>query len=71
MKDTVNDLVSTEEDARQGGALPTHVDPKLLLDIQIIVSRLVAKAGQLIGNFTTNLAENWMGLRCKFDGGKL
>ena len=67
--DTVDD--STEEEAHQGGASPTHVDPKLLLDIQVIISRLVAKAGQLIGNFTTNLAENWMGVRCKFDGGKV
>ena len=29
-----------------------------------------AKAPQLIGNFTTNLAEGWMNVRCKFDGGK-
>ena len=31
----------------------------------------MAKAGQLTGNFTTNLVENWMGIRCKFDGGKI
>ncbi len=36
---------------------PQPVDPKMMHDIQIILSRLVAKAPQLIGNFTTNLAE--------------
>ena len=40
-------------------------------DIQVLVSRLVSKAGQLIHNLTTNLAENWMHIRCKFDGGKV
>lgn len=42
-----------------------------MIDIQKQVSRLVAKAGQLIGNFTTNLAESWMHMRTKFDGGKV
>jgi len=41
-------------------------------DIQVLlVSRLVGKAHQLIKNFTTNLAENWMQIRCTFDGGKV
>ena len=35
------------------------------------MGRLVAKAGQLIGNFTTNLAECWMHMGTKFDGGKV
>ena len=39
--------------------------------IQVLVSRLVGKASQLIQNFTINLAENWMQIRCKFDGGKV
>ena len=34
---------------------PTPVSQKLMHDIQVILSRLVAKASQLIGNFTTNL----------------
>ena len=42
-----------------------------MIDIQKQVSRLVAKAGQLIGNFTTNLAESWMHMRTKFEGGKV
>lgn len=40
-------------------------------DIQVLVSSLVSKAGRLIRNTTTNLAENWMQIRCKFDGGKV
>ena len=47
------------------------IDKKMLIDIQKAVSRLVAKAGQLINNFTTNLAECWMHMRTKFDGGKV
>ena len=70
-QETVDDTSSTEKDARCGEPAPTQVDPTLLLDVEILVSRLVAKAGQLVGNFTTNLAENWMGVRCKFDGGKV
>ncbi len=40
-------------------------------DIQVILSRLVAKAEQLIDNVTTNLAESWMHVRTKYDGGKV
>ena len=58
--------------ARNGGThRATNVDPKMMIDIQTQVSRLVAKAGQLIGNFTTNIAECWMHMRTKFDGGKV
>lgn len=70
-KDTVDDDQVTEDDARQGGSKPTKLTEKLLHDIQTSVSRLVAKASQLIGNFTTNLAEMWMHMRCKFDGHKV
>ena len=52
--------------ARQGGSKVKKVSEKMLHDIQRILSRLVAKAPQLIGNFTTNLAEAWMHTRCKF-----
>ena len=31
---------------------------------------MVAKTPQLIGNQTTNLAESWMNIRCKFDSVK-
>jgi hypothetical protein len=48
-----------------------EIDKKLMHDVQMLVSRLVEKAPQLIDNFTTNLAEAWMHIRCKFDGGKV
>ena len=59
-----------EEDATRGETQPIELSDKLLCDIQRLVSRLASKAPQLIGNFTTNLAEGWMNIRCKFDGGK-
>ena len=60
-----------EKEARQGGPTLTEVDPKMLHDITTKLSRLVAKSKQLIGNHTTNLAECWMHIRAKFDGGKV
>ena len=39
--------------------------------IQALLDRLVGKARQLLSNETTNLAENWMNVRAKFDGGKV
>ena len=70
-EETISDDLATESDARQGGTICTEIDPIMMHDIQAIVGRLVAKAGQLIGNFTTNLAEGWMQVRSKFDGGKV
>ena len=58
--------------ARDGGThRESSIDPKMMIDIQKLVSRLVARAGQLIGNFTTNLAESWMHIQTKFDEGKV
>lgn len=68
--ETVDDSQTTEDDARRGGRKPAKLTAKMLHDIQVIVSRLVAKASQLIDNFTTNMAEMWMHMRCKFDGHK-
>ena len=71
-KEATDDSEHTMSIARDGGThRETSIDPKMMIDIQKQVSRLVAKAGQLIGNFTTNLAESWMHMRTKFDGGKL
>ncbi len=49
----------------------TNTDPKLYHDIQVLLSRLIGKAEQLIGNVTTHLAESWMHIRTKFDWGKV
>ncbi|WAR01492.1 hypothetical protein MAR_008050 [Mya arenaria] len=34
----------------------------------VIINQMADKADRLIGNFTNNLAESWMNIRCKFDG---
>ena len=70
-ENATDDRETTLTDARRGGTSASNVDPKMMADIQILVGRLIAKAGQLIGNFTTNLAECWMHMRMKFDGGKV
>lgn len=69
--ETLRDDPITERDALTGGNHGHQLNPQLMHEIQVAVSRLVGKAGQLIYNFTTNLAENWMHVRCKFDGGKV
>ena len=43
----------------------------MMHDIQTALSRLVSKASQLIENVTTNVAESWMHIRSKYDGGKV
>ncbi len=68
--ETAVDDPATEEEARQGGLTPISIDPRLYHDIQVQLSRLIGKADQLIGNVTTNLAESWMHVRTKFDGGE-
>ncbi len=55
----------------QGGETATKVDPKVYHNIQVVLSRLVTKAEQLVDNVTTNIAESWMHLRSKYDGGKV
>ena len=69
--DTMEESTATKKDSIRGGVHPIPVSDKLLCDVKRLVSRLVSKAPQLIGNLTTNLAENWMNIRCKFDGGKV
>ena len=43
----------------------------MINDIQVILNKVADKSERLIGNFTTNLAEGWMAIRSKFDGGKV
>lgn len=69
--DTMDEDAEVQEDALNGAKHPISISDTLLHDIQVCVSSLAAKAPQLIGNFTTNLAEGWMNIRCKFDGGKV
>jgi hypothetical protein len=48
-----------------------RIQGDMLKDISILLTRLSDKAPRLIGNFTTNLAESWMNVRMKLDGGKV
>lgn len=68
---TADDNSAIEQEILRGGQVATDINPKMYYDIQVILSRLVAKAEQLIDNVTTNLAESWMHVRSKFDGGKV
>ena len=60
-----------EAEILRGGEVATTIQPRMYHDNQVILSRLVAKAEQLVENVTTNLAESWMNVRAKFDGGKV
>ena len=61
-EETLDEDPATELEARRGGLTPT-MDPRLYHDIQVIVTRLVGKTSQLIGNETTNLAATNMALK--------
>ena len=67
----MDDSTQAEQDATQGNPEPVELNDKMMHDIQMLVARLVEKASQLLGNFTTNLAESLMHIRSKFDGGKV
>nr|XP_034320463.1 uncharacterized protein LOC105318911 [Crassostrea gigas] len=47
------------------------VEKFIIQDVSILLMKLAEKAERLIGNTTTNIAESWMHIRCKFDGGKI
>ena len=66
-----DETIAVEMEVQQGGLTPTNINPQLHHDIQVQLTRLIGKANQLIGNDTTNLAECWMHIRTKFDGGKV
>ena len=70
-RDTLAESPAIDDDCRHGENISTKSNPKIIHDIRVALSRLVAKAAQLIGNETTNLAESWMHVRSKFDGGKV
>ena len=69
--ETLVDDPATERDCPRGEQNHTIVSQQPLHNVQVLVSRLVAKASQLLGNFTTNIAESWMHIRSKYDGGKV
>ena len=66
------ELYSAEEEAREGDSTTnlSELPDDLFFRIQRAGDRLVSNASSLITNSTSNLAECFMGIRCKFDGGK-
>ncbi|KAK3099893.1 hypothetical protein FSP39_011406 [Pinctada imbricata] len=64
--------LESQEDARCGTAINySDVEHHIIKDVSFILNRISEKADRLIGNNTTNLAEAWMHIRSKFDGGKV
>ena len=73
-KESVFEISTLEEKSlRKGGKSNGNnsIDEQMLKDIFFYLNRLAEKSERLIGNFTSNLAESWMHIRCKFDGGKV
>lgn len=62
-----------EEDEARGGDSDSkrcNIQDDLFFKIQRAGDRLVSIAPKLITNSTSNIAESFMNIRCKFDGGK-
>ena len=62
--------IKEQEDSRNASNYSCS-NPKIMKDVSIILSRVAAKSDRLLGNYTANLAESWMHMRTKFDGGKV
>ena len=62
-----------EDEARGGDSTvnASDIPDELFFMIQRAGDKLVSSAPALITNSTSNLAECFMGIRCKFDGGKV
>ena len=59
------------EESRYSTNTADSLDNRLINEILKIVNRIANKAERLIDNATSNLSEYWMGLRSKFDVGKI
>ncbi len=66
---SISDDVELEASRYDCGTVDT-LEGELLHDVSVLLSRLAEKADKLIDNTTSNLCENWMAIRNKFDGGK-
>ena len=71
--DSERELYNAEEEAREGTNTTNLIElpDDLYFRIQRAGDRMVSNAASLINNSTSNLAECFMGIRCKFDGGKV
>ncbi|XP_063414164.1 uncharacterized protein LOC134696586 isoform X2 [Mytilus trossulus] len=64
--------LAAQEEARGESSIEySNVEQYIIQDVTSILNRIAEKAHRLISNTTTNLAENWMRIRTKFDGGKI
>ena len=59
-----------QEESRCGTDVSCN-NNKLIHDVIIILNKVASKSDRLIGTYTTNVAECWMHIRTKFDGGKV
>ncbi len=59
------------EEVRVGGTSPEHIQAEIIHEVMKIMNKVANMADVLINNVTTNLCEAWMGIRAKFDGGKV
>lgn len=64
---------SALDDARLGSKVSYNGKEhgKIIQDVSVFLNRIAEKADRLIGCTTSNLAECWMSIRTKFDGGKM
>ena len=63
--------IEAQEESRLGWQSSSNINTKLLKDVTVLLDRVASKSNRLLGNFTSNLAECWMPIRTKFDGGKV
>ena len=69
---TEGSSITSQESSRYGSATNyQNVEQHIITDVTTILNRIAEKSDRLINNSTTNLAENWMHIRTKFDGGKV
>ena len=64
-------LAAQEESRSDCPSGMLDISQEIINDVRIILRRLADKSSRLIENATSNLAECWMSVRSKFDGGKV
>jgi len=64
--------IDLQEESRYGTSIDyQNVEKHIIKDVTLLLSKIADKSDRLINNSTTNLAESWMHIRTKFDGGKV
>ena len=58
-------------DNNQATSTLDSLPPGLFVAVQNAGDRIVSKASQLVGNYTSNICENFMSIEGKMDGGKI